>query len=306
MLVPRFTLLTLTVALLAAGCDSSDDGTDPSENDDPSSGEEDVSPPPDVPGGGGDEPASLSRGGAIELTERLDDGTAVARGLFLAFDGEGVATADFYASVAVDPDTCTVGPVDGTADATDTFVPEAFAQGDGRAVSAGDVVTVTGPDGSYAELVRRTEGVDVRYATETGTIPRPVPDALMLDVPGDEFPAFAEVSAADILAFELLAPAPDASITPDTVFSWTPSDSPDTFVRIEADDGRTALACQAEDDGEFTLPEAVRAELGESFSAVPSTLGRSGANISLEGDAMLYVIRFSGYGNGDAPPPRTP
>ena len=191
-------------------------------------------------------------------------------------------------------DTCTVsrsddGLVDGEGD-----LGEGLPGFDLTSLSAGQTITFTSPVGTWLTLPRTELENFVTYQSEDALSP-PVPGDLVLDIPGDRFPAFSAISVPDVTPLEGLVPSPGTIVTvgPDTVFRWNGGDDPDVHVGIElyALEGEGAFAavdCLARDDGEFALPATTRAELGDGFSGRLG-VSRAGVRAAIEGDALLLV-----------------
>jgi len=147
-----------------------------------------------------------------------------------------------------------------------------------RNVSAGDVLTVSSPAGSYAELLRQGPSDEVSYQMPANVVlSPPLPDGLVMSAPGDEFPGFSNLALPTTGMVDLLSPRLTELITVDTEFSWIPSGDPDTFLIITTynpdispatlNDLRLTM-CFARDDGTFEFPDATQAAMGESFAGL--------------------------------------
>ena len=109
----------------------------------------------------------------------------------------------------------------------------------------------------------------------------------------------------------MLAPALGQSVTASTVFEWRALGVPGVLFQILLQDfrpgGMRQIACLALDDGTFSFPADVAAELGPDFSVVrePDTdLDRFGAvrvSTRREGEAIVFATHVT---SSDSEPPR--
>lgn len=284
----------LALSLVACGDDDPDPGSNPTGVDPATSPDGPAVEPPAT--GGGDEPQSLSRLGVVGLVDDPSAGSPSASARFARYDG-GADVQAFYGSVGVSPDTCVSG-----ADALDAAfggpaaqVPDRIGGAVPTDVDAGDALTLTGPGGTYGELLREVDGSDVRYAV-AGDLPAgPIPEALRLDVPGAEFPAFADVDIAPARALEAFGPGVGEAVTADTVFTWTAGDDGDATVRIAiATEGGGTLACVATDDGEFAPSDAIGGAPAGGAAGEVVGAGRRTISIRSGDEGWLYVDSFAG------------
>ena len=262
-----------------------------------------------VPGGDpGDAPAPLpgdiERYGALNVGDRAGETNEVVAAFFAL--SEGVAPGAFGA--ALDPslaDCRVTSGADGRSLGTISagLLPEP-AGVDRRSIGAGETIALSSGAGAWAELQPggAIGGVSF-YGTAPGTdLPTgPVPADLSVDVPGDDFPAFAGVALADAAPLVGFRPGPDGTIDPGTRFSWEPSGDPDARVRIVsattagffADDGGITVACTVPDTGEFAFDDETRAALGEDFEGTAPAASRIAIATATEGDALLILVRES-------------
>jgi hypothetical protein len=173
-------------------------------------------------------------------------------------------------------------------DATTIGFPEATF----NLVSAGESLTLTGDAGTYATINLSEDRFDV------ATHPAPTP--LTLDVPGDEFPAFADVSVPDVEVVQDFRPANSEALQADTTISWTPTGLTDHTINLAlfdfpATDRVVDLRCHVADDGEFLLPADVIAALNNSLGSGWSLDGmeqdRRSDSLVINGDALLVISR---------------
>lgn len=309
--------------------------------------------PADPDGGSDGMPTDGTEGGSSEMpggeSEPVDGGgttTVITNGVFGSISGrttrfgtvqidqpsngdEGSASAGFFrttlplpvdqaiASFVPPLDTCTVTRIE----SGDVGLPDAGDPDfdfDFESLSAGETITFTSPAGTWLTLPRQEAFGFVAYGSEDG-LPQPVPSGLTLDIPGDAFPAFANVRVPDVVP--LRGAMPVDAVTPDTTFRWeSGGGDPSVYVRIDVvsgglgflpgglppevldslpedfpglgDGSLTTLDCVVRDDGEFALPSATRAELGADFSG-SATFTRLGTTAVQRGDTLLLVFNES-------------
>lgn len=191
-------------------------------------------------------------------------------------------------------DTCQIS----RSDDTDTVVPGMGAPDfDFTLLNAGDVLVLSSPAGTWLTLPRSEQFGFIIYMPENEGLPLPVPSNLVLDVPGADFPAFSNVAVPDVTP--LTGVVTDGSST----FRWNAgAGDPSVFVTIDVIDftggaNFTSVNCFARDDGEFTLPADIQAELGADFSGFPE-LDRVGANLVQQGNSLLFVSSTSSGTSG--------
>ena len=181
----------------------------------------------------------------------------------------------------------------------------------GEPIDAGDNLVFGTAEGTFLTLARDE---DDEYASEPGL--SPLPRGLTLDVSGADFPAIAAVALPDAppsfdRSADVLAPALGQSVTASTVFEWRALGVPGVLFQILLQDfrpgGMRQIACLALDDGTFSFPADVAAELGPDFSVVrePDTdLDRFGAvrvSTRREGEAIVFATHVT---SSDSEPPR--
>jgi len=168
-------------------------------------------------------------------------------------------------------------------------------------ISAGETILFTSSAGTFAELQRKIESGNTFYEPNTDPVAGPLPDGLILDIPGDVFPAFSNVAVPNLDAFELKSPASGEVITPASVFTWEASNNPDSVVEISASnvDFSTSkgvvVSCVVTDDGSFGFPTKTQAEMGADFSSILELRAiRYVFTIKQQGEAILVVTSTSG------------
>lgn len=168
---------------------------------------------------------------------------------------------------------------------------------DFQTLSAGEQLIFNTSDGSlYVEVPRQQSLGLTLYPLDGESLPGPIPTGLVLEIVGDEYPAFPSVSVPDVAPLTGVTPASPTPITAETVFRWDADDDPDAYISISASATgfRNGVAsernvdCLAVDDGEFAFPTLTQAELGD-FSTTTTDVSRVGATILRRGNTLLYV-----------------
>ncbi len=166
-------------------------------------------------------------------------------------------------------------------------------------VDAGDVITITSPAGSYAELNQATAFGFTFYEDSVEDRPGPAPSGLVVDIPGGTFPAFSNVAIPDVDQLVVTSPVAtddfgSATMTPGTAFTWEAGSNPDARIAIDAfsfdftSGDSVSLSCTVIDDGSFALPANIQAELGSDFEATVS-VERVAFTFQQQGSAVLIV-----------------
>lgn len=261
--------------------------------------DEDVVPPT---AGGGADPVSgeVLRLGTIVI-DQGDAGDPESGSFSAGFVGIASPLPAGTAVEALGPaiDTCSVSEIDagdfgGFGDRMD--LPGML--GDIEFLDAGETITLSSPAGTWLTVLKReTFGFPFYGIDEDVPFPAPVPDGLTVDIPGADFPAFANVSVVDVAPLTGVVTA-GTDVTADTVYRWDAGADPRTRIEISASSSTfltlgsggsiVSLDCLVADDGEFSLSAATRAELGTDFSG-DAALTRLGITVVQDGDAILMV-----------------
>ena len=262
-----------------------------------------------APGGDPDDapaplPGDIARYGALNVGDEAGEASEVVAAFFAL--SEGVAPGAFGAVLDPSLADCRVssgtdGRSLGTISAGLLPEPEGVQR---SSIGAGETITLSSGAGTWAELQPGGALGGVSFydlASGTALPTGPVPADLSVDVPGDDFPAFAGVALADAAPLVGFRPGPDGTIDPGTRFSWEPSGDPDARVRIVsattagffADDGGITVACTVPDTGEFAFDDETRAALGEDFEGTAPAASRIAIATATEGDALLILVRES-------------
>ena len=166
-------------------------------------------------------------------------------------------------------------------------------------ISAGETITLRSSAGTWLTLSRIQDAQSIIYLPEV-ELPSSiasgldtVPNGLVIDIPGDDFPAFTDVLIPDVAPLSGVT-TNGAIVTPATLFQWDAgSDNPSVFIVIELEsiDEETSITCSAADDGEFSIPDELRTELGSGFRAT-ALLTRLGQTVRQSSDAVFVVNNF--------------
>ena len=168
-------------------------------------------------------------------------------------------------------------------------------------ISAGETIQLTSSAGTFAELQRETISGFTFYRPTVDSIAGPIPGDLILDIPGDVFPMFANVAIPNVGGFVLTEPASGVPVTPASAFAWNAGTDPNSFVSIEAvsldiSTGTSLIVdCVVADDGAFAFPAATQAEMGAGFvSSFGVDAEREAVIILQQAGAVLVVVSASG------------
>ena len=294
-------LITASLTACGGGSSGSDDeiASAPEQPETPETPE--TPDTPDTPTVGGDNDGNVSLVGTIGFNDDDVFGTFISLPTPIPVPTVTTATdlfpdLDTCEVTTFDPDTF-FGPDDPDPDPDDTDTPEP----ESISVSAGEVLTVISPAGTFAELIRFQSGDDIDYELADGaSLPGPVPAGTVVNIPGDVFPAFTGVAvpaASDLANF---SPS-SLPISVSDEFSWVPpSGSVTTFVFLSitgnfspVNNSFTTVTCTLIDDGSFTFPADIQAELGSDFEAISVAAGRSGVNVVIQGNAAVITFATS-------------
>ena len=227
-----------------------------------------------------------------------------AFGLFYSFESPApLSTLDTVSDLLSDTDTCAVNKID-----LETFDPDDIDDTDTSeqgpefiSVSAGEVLTVISPAGTFTELTRNQFGDEIEYEVGNGEfIPGPVTAGTVINIPGDVFPAFDEVAIPVVDGLSNFSPS-SLPISTSYNFTWTPpAENTSSFVILVllSDPSSTnstfsSATCILIDDGSFTLPAGIQSELGPDFEVASLGVVRTELNIVTQGDAAVIVAASS-------------
>jgi hypothetical protein len=255
---------------------------------------------------------SVSRIGSVEVGDAEADFSLQVSGGFLELV-EPVTVASIQAELAAR--TTSADECDVFVGADEDYVPSTLesAAMSASLISAGEVLTISGPSGTLGEVSRQLLSADPDAYVYAGRIQASAATAtnLVLDIPGEDFPAFSAVAVPDITPFVLSSvirpmDAFDFDIPVDTTYTWLPAnDSATSRVILDVDltsesnlfeeTRRVVINCSLLDDGSFTLPADVQSELTDAgFDGLPFSIGRSDVRLQQVGDALMFIQRSSG------------
>lgn len=162
-------------------------------------------------------------------------------------------------------------------------------------ISAGEVLVLSNPEGTLAQLDERGGFFAEDYSLQLESITAEQTMGMTLDIPGDEYPGFSTISVQDLDELTGIQPDIGSAITGQTQFGWVPSVHANTIVGLEmqatiAGIGFTTLRCTLVDDGEFMLPQFFQDYFGESITTAWS-MSRSLYVDHFENGAYLEVSR---------------
>jgi len=158
------------------------------------------------------------------------------------------------------------------------------------AISAGDAIIVSSPEGTFSTLTQEPVIGGIVYST-TADVTTPLPTGLTLDIPGDTFPAFANVAIPNVNRIENF----NVDILAETAeFTWTASADPNSFLQIDiaVDISPTEtvfILCTVDDDGSFQVPAESIPEIESFTAATLEIVQRIVFAITRSGDALLSV-----------------
>lgn len=158
----------------------------------------------------------------------------------------------------------------------------------GVLVSAGDALVLSSPLGTFATMEKRTDEGDIFY-TSSDMLDN-IPTEMTLDIPGDDFPAFANIAIPESVSIDDFAFAADV-VTESSEYTWTSTGAADTTVLLDIMFGSTLIECQVIDDGSFSLPAETVAQTGELTDGSVIYASVDSRVQAQSGEALLLVTR---------------
>lgn len=218
-------------------------------------------------------------------SDEADFATALFGQLPSTFTGEQLR--NFYAPTT---DNCRVTTID--PNATDEPQLNVF---DDRLnlLSAGETLVLTSGDGTFATLTSSPGTVGPVYQTNIAlNVDRP--NGLTVDIPGEVFPEFSGVPIADVPGLQITSPSTGQNVDASTSFTWNGSNAQQSIVEvytigIGANGQEILVGCSLVDDGSFTFPESVRAQMGDNFDDTFTAYLRIVYNVARNGEALLVT-----------------
>jgi len=252
-------IAVLTTAAFLSACSSSGSDSNTPANDQ-AGGQGTAMPAP----GSDESPGSVAEPGSQPSSQpgSMDPTGGTVFANFFQLQTQ-IPVSQFVSSVIPPLDTCTVfrnsdqEPV--------ASVPEF----DFVSLDAGDALVLSSPQGTWLTLLRMQQFGFTLYQPAVETLPLPVPVDLVLDIPGAQYPAYPGVRVPNVMPLTgvLAQGASD--------FSWQAgSGDPSVYIGIElfglgSDNTFVSVSCTAADDGQFSIPADIQAQLGENFAPVP-------------------------------------
>jgi len=168
---------------------------------------------------------------------------------------------------------------------------------DSITVSAGEVLPMISNAGTFMQLNRNAFDELIFYSADPASVDGALPGSLSIDIPGDVYPAFANVALPVVQSLSVIAPVTDAAITPETTFIWSAGFQPDAYITITANifDGTVgrSVSCTVVDDGNFNFPQEIRDEMGEDFLSLDFIIARYLQTREVRGNALLLKTAIS-------------
>lgn len=249
--------------------------------------------------GGNTEAAEKDMLGIIQITDlagNLDE-SAMA---FYNVD-PAISASTLSALVTTERDTCTISfePAIGS--------PVPQLNSTLTDISAGEVITLSGPAGSFSEATRQQIAENFIYYTPD-ELTAPVPSGLLVNIPGNEFPQLADIAIPDIEPFVLTSHNFGESTGIANEITWQAGTNPDAFIRIylissytftnsdsQRVEGDLDLECTLADDGGFTFTTAQQTQLSDAgLDNLTLNIGRVIENVRGFETALMLIRRQSG------------
>ncbi len=212
--------------------------------------------------------------------------TGIATNITAAFfqGDQNFSAAQATSGVLPSSDTCTVTEDDDDFSISPEIegVDVAFTS-----LTAGNAITISSPAGTYTTLTPMSFfGTTAYSADDQSGAP---PSGLTVDIPGDQFPAFANIAIPDVAALTGVSPEIGSAVTGSTTYTWTPSNDPDSRINIDVDN----VNCVVIDDGSFTIPANIVAQADSDFGTFGYNIDRIAIRLVQSGNALLGVSHSS-------------
>jgi len=255
---------------------------------------------PPAGGGGaladpGQNPAVARRFGLVQLEQPLqefDDGYAAAQ---FARHTTPKPYSELSAGLIPPVGGCSVTRSERSSGEDDGLLDD---ERDRQVIGAGETIVFSSPAGTWLTIERMAGFSEVEYLNDDA-LPATVPDELVVDIPGDDFPAFAQVRVPSVTAPDGVTVDDDLT-APGSAIRWNAGDQEEIFLHVsllsvDADGVATTVDCLTQDDGAFSLPDNTREALDPDFAGEP-TLTRLGIHALRQNDALLVVTHESAPG----------
>lgn len=170
---------------------------------------------------------------------------------------------------------------------------------DYNSISAGEILTLSSPAGSFAELTRAELQNGIGYIS-LSEIPYPIPQTLTIDVPGDDFGASSITIEKPSVPINVSLSYGDI-VSAETNLTWNASGENDTLLYAYFEDESNPdlyVECLLIDDGEFRIPASIFTDAETLVSGGDTTLTFDGlsrlrAASNRIGSDLLVVVRSS-------------
>jgi len=242
--------------------------------------------------------------GALTITDLSFDSSVQSSASFLQLSSE-VSATDLVDAALGAVDQCFVGLAGGGGFVESLEFQLNLPGIDQQSISAGEIITLSSAEGSYGELEQSEQFGFISYAPQTA-LGSPSPDTIVVDIPGDAFPAFSNIAAPRPAVVGGLNPDIGGTITSSAnVFAWTPTGVTGSTVTIRAGEAdfdplgfQVILGCRVIDDGSFTIPESTISRLNSQFGTTSWSLALESVEsevnmVQQNGGAIVLVTRNS-------------
>jgi len=300
--------LVLLLVLFAVGCSSgTDNGTD-SGTDVDIDGTDGETNEPSIGSASG--VRTIGRVGASRTFGETEDGTDLTQTVIIAkfrqYDRE--LSNDELEELSGNFDTlngtaCEIEEFDVFESVfdTDSTIPESHT------ISAGEVLPITTPAGSWPDLGPSQSSSVHQYRTDTNVS---LPSGALVHIPGEEFPAVESAAIPNVEEIKDLniTHLENGRVMPESVVSWQPSDDANSVMlfsfgiilrpqSLNFDGHSLSVRCVSEDNGTFNFPAEIHEVLSEGILR-PIEIGivrRAPRTTRQIGDAVLWVDSFTQY-----------
>lgn len=177
----------------------------------------------------------------------------------------------------------------------------------GEFISAGETLTFTSSVGTYATLERQTQtnpidgGTLIFYELPGGALAGEPPAGLTLDLVGDVFPMFSNVTVPELPApLSDFSPAIGGPVNEDTTFAftWTPSGVVGAMISLGISSDTESIDYLLVDDGSFSLLDLGRPQSGllDNFNGTVRDVDRGAVTVEQTDNEVLLIFAEDGRG----------
>ena len=180
-------------------------------------------------------------------------------------------------------------------------LPEKF--GGYVTVSAGEAIEFKKPDGSpFWTLYEYANSDFTRYSHDQDPFDDQqfggaddIPDNITVNIPGNVFPEFLNVSVPQLLPLSMFSPTSGTPISSNTEFMWNASNLKGSSILIYASNDVKTVECRIVDDGYFKFSDETQLNLESDFFSSYLLVARSLAQLHRRANASLLVRRTTNY-----------